>query len=103
VIDTGVVGGGPGAVEDWPAAVRDVSTGGVGLSLARRFEPGTTFSLELDAIAGLPARGFQVRVKRVQPEPLGHWFHGCEFVTPLTDDDLKHLLGQVEPPAPTTA
>jgi serine/threonine protein kinase len=101
VIDTGVVVGGPGAAEDWPAAVRDVSTGGVGLALARRFEPGTTFSLELDATEGLPARSFPVRVKRVQPEPLGHWFHGCEFVNPLSADDLKQLLGQVEPPAPT--
>src|SRR5262249_13524870 len=38
------------AVKDdpWPARVRDLSTGSIGLHLTRRFEPGTLLVIELE-------------------------------------------------------
>jgi serine/threonine protein kinase len=84
VIDTGLVAGGEDAVEAWPAIVRDLSVGGIGLVLARRFEPGTAFAVRLDGVD----RELVVQVKRVQPDAVGHWSHGCEFESPLDDFEL---------------
>ena len=30
--------------------------------------------------------------KEVTAEPLGHWVHGCVFVTPLTEPELAELV-----------
>jgi serine/threonine protein kinase len=84
VIDTGLVAGNAVATEGWPAIVRDLSVGGVGLVLARRFEPGTAFAVRLDGVD----RDLFVHVKRVQPDVVGHWSHGCVFDTPLDDYEL---------------
>lgn len=91
VIDTAAAGGGPDTEESWSATVRDVSAGGVGLVLARRFEPGTVFSLQLGGGGRAAGRSLPVRVKRVRAEDLGHWFHGCAFVRPLTEKELANL------------
>jgi serine/threonine protein kinase len=84
VIDTGLVAGGDHATEGWPAIVRDLSVRGVGLVLARRFEPGTAFAVRLDGVD----RDLLVHVKRVQPDVVGHWSHGCEFEAPLDDFEV---------------
>jgi hypothetical protein len=89
-IDTGIVDGGDDAQESWPVVIRDVSTGGVGLLLARRFEKGTIFKIELGI--GSAARNIRVRVARVSAEAVGHWIHGCAFVDPITEDELAALL-----------
>jgi serine/threonine protein kinase len=92
VIDTAVCGGGPESEELWPLVVRDLSNGGVGVRLARRFEPGTELSIEFSSGAGAPPRRLSVRVVRVVPEEAGHWVHGCAFPAKLTDDELDALL-----------
>jgi hypothetical protein len=92
VIDTAAAGGGPDTEESWSATVRDVSAGGVGLVLARRFEPGTVFTLQFEGHGKAAGRSLAVRVKRVKSEELGHWFHGCAFVKPLTEKELANLL-----------
>ena len=89
-IDTGIVDGAEDAQESWPVVVRDVSTGGVGLLLARRFEKGTVFAIELGY--GSSARSLPVRVARVGAEAMGHWFHGCAFVDPISEEELAALL-----------
>ena len=47
-VDTAVHSGGGGDTEElWPLVVRDVSAGGIGVLLARRFELGTELPIEL--------------------------------------------------------
>jgi hypothetical protein len=92
VVDTGLFAGGAEGEEIWPATVHDVSPRGVGLVMPRRFERGTVFRVEMEAAAGRPARKIAVRVANIRSEALGHWFHGCVFIDPLTDQDLRNLL-----------
>ncbi|MBN9122777.1 MAG: PilZ domain-containing protein [Planctomycetes bacterium] len=92
VIDTSVCGGGPDNEETWPLVVRDLSRGGVGVLIARRFEPGTELCVELSVGPDVAPRRLPARVVRVAPEKTGHWFHGCAFLNPLTGDELEVLL-----------
>jgi serine/threonine protein kinase len=80
-IDTDVFPGGTAGNETWPATVYDLSAQGVGLILARRFEPGTVFTIELEGGIRKQPRALTARVVRVQPDSFGHWFHGCTFVS----------------------
>jgi hypothetical protein len=88
--------------EVWPGAVRDVSTHGVGLLLARRFEPGTVLKVEVDGVAG-SLRSVTAKVANVRTETDGHWFHGCAFSRPLTGQQLRSLVtaGGSEPDRPS--
>jgi serine/threonine protein kinase len=88
-VSTALHGGGD---ESWPLVVRDLSVGGAGVLLARRFEPGTELTIELAAGPGAVAKRLAAHVVRVQPERGGHWVHGCEFNTPLTDNELATLI-----------
>ncbi|MCE9565068.1 MAG: protein kinase [Planctomycetes bacterium] len=91
-VDTAVFGGGEETVEEWPLVVRDVSVSGIGVTLARRFEPGTELTIELaDEPSANPSK-FALRVVRVRSESAGLWIHGCEFVNPLGDSELSALL-----------
>ena len=90
VVNPDVHPGGTGE-EKWPLVVRDVSAGGVGLLLARRFEPGTELAVEITIGPGRPQR-FAARVVRVTSDRAGHWVHGCTFDTPLTPIQLKTVL-----------
>jgi serine/threonine protein kinase len=93
VIDRAIYGGGgPESEEFWPLVIRDVSNGGVGVLLARRFEPGTELSIEFSAGPGMDPRRLSARVVRVVAERDGHWLHGCAFPEKLTDDALEELL-----------
>jgi serine/threonine protein kinase len=89
VVDTGVHAG-SGFCEAWPLMIRDVSAGGVGLLMARRFEVGTEMSIEVGT--GPKPQSVAVRVVRVMPEGLGHWFHGCAFDKPLTPEQMSLLV-----------
>jgi hypothetical protein len=86
--------------EVWPAVVRNVSAGGVGLLLARRFEPGTDLIVEMAGGPGRAGRTFPARVVRAGRNGLGHWLHGCSFLTPLTERELAQVLDCADP-APT--
>jgi hypothetical protein len=75
----------------WPAQIRDISAGGVGLLMTRRFEPGTILSIELATGIESPARQLLVRVKHASTRNGQGWVVGCEFFAPLSDDDLSAL------------
>ena len=72
--------------------VRDISLRGIGILLARRFEPGTEITVEgAVGLAGQPER-LPARVARVEREVGGHWVHGCAFMNPLAEEQLESLL-----------
>ena len=91
-IDTAVYGGTGETDELWPLVVRDVSAGGIGVLLARRFEMGTELTIELTAGADSAPRMLPARVVRIEPERNGHWVHGCAFRHPLSDEELEALV-----------
>jgi len=91
IIDSDVHRGG-GAQDLWPLVMSDVSTTGIGVLLARRFEPGTALSIELALGKDNKPRRLPVHVVRVQQERAGHWVHGCSFDVPLTEEQLKVIL-----------
>jgi serine/threonine protein kinase len=91
LIDTSACGGGPESEEIWPLVIRDLSAGGIGVLLARRFEPGTELNIELPIESSAPRR-LSTRVVRVVPEKGGHWIHGCAFPARLSTEELDSLL-----------
>ena len=85
---------GRGLDVSWPAAVRDVSRGGVGLLLRHRFRPGTRLEIEFRQRTGsvvrfLPARVVHASAVKVDGHPA--WLIGCLFDPPLTDDEFQAL------------
>lgn len=92
-VDTAIHSGGGGDTEElWPLVVRDVSAGGIGVLLARRFELGTELTIELTTGPEPTPRRLPTRVVRIEPENVGHWVHGCAFRNPLSDDELSALI-----------
>ncbi|HEV3440596.1 MAG TPA: serine/threonine-protein kinase [Gemmata sp.] len=81
-----------GELESWPLVIRDISAGGIGLLLARRFELGTILQIEYSNGPDATLRKLSARVMRVQPEHNGHWVHGCAFLEPLAEDELAVLV-----------
>jgi hypothetical protein len=73
----------------WPASVWDVSLGGMGLLIDRRFEPGTAL-LVLSAVNGLP-RILTMEVVHVSAHPSGQWLLGCAFGRQLSDEELQSV------------
>jgi hypothetical protein len=93
----------------WWAKIHDVSAGGVAMSLNWRVKPGSILVLEKLGGAGRPYRTLTMRVAHMSPDPAGGWFVGCEFVRPLTDEDLEAFHQPAEvgtadcPPSPPAA
>lgn len=84
----------------WQAKVRDVSVGGLGLVLKRRFERGAGLAIEIPATASRPGDTLLVKVVHTTRLPDGEWLLGCALVSQLSEDELKALvgLGQAAPP-----
>jgi hypothetical protein len=76
----------------WPGTIIDVSRGGIGLHLERRFLPGTLLIIELPSTEHEPARFLQVDVIRSTPHSDGGWIHGCKFLVELEEKDLQTLV-----------
>ena len=78
--------------DHWPATIRDLSVGGIGLLLARRFEPGTVLTIELQSSDQTQTHVLQMRVTHVKRAGQGRWFVGAAFADKLTKDALRKLL-----------
>lgn len=79
----------------WPAQVRDVSAGGVGLVMRHRFRRGTPLLVEVHGANGEPCRVLPVRVMHATPINPGTgacWLVGCAFLDSLSDYELHALL-----------
>jgi len=78
--------------ERWQAKVQDISLTGIRLELDRRFEPGTTLSLEVSDTEQESMSLWLVRVRWVRAGADGKWGIGCVFTSPLGENDLNVLL-----------
>jgi hypothetical protein len=76
----------------WPACIKDISAGGMGLVLTRRFERGTGLAIEIPATADSSADTLLAKVVHVARLPDGRWLLGCAFVSVLGDDEVQKLL-----------
>jgi serine/threonine protein kinase len=76
----------------WRARVQDISAGGMGLVVPRRFEPGTTLTVEVPgAEQKVSRRFFVVRVVRAQRLERRRWLIGCRFLRVLSQAEIAHL------------
>jgi serine/threonine protein kinase len=77
----------------WDARVLDLSVGGIGLLLSRRFEPGTILTVDLIGSDGDSRLAREMRVVRVEPADEGRgWFVGGSLLEELGRDELRRLL-----------
>jgi PilZ domain len=78
----------------WLGRVVDISRTGIGFATSRWFEPGTVLTIVLsDEPKGLLLQR-PARVIHAMPKRKSRWMIGCEFVSPLSDDDLQTLVGE---------
>jgi hypothetical protein len=75
---------------NWSGITSDLSIFGVGVALTYPILPGKTLIIE--PLGNYRLRTLRARIVRcVQREFV--WFHGCEFMNPLTDEELSSWLG----------
>jgi hypothetical protein len=89
----------------WQGQIRDISRGGLGLVLNRRFEPGTALVLELVFPGATEPQSLLIKVVHVRAMPGNQWVLGCSFLSRLSEERLQRMLGrdqaaQAPPPAP---
>jgi hypothetical protein len=76
----------------WSATVRNISVGGIGLVVDRRFERGTSLFIECQA-EGTESRGpFMARVVHATPQAGEMWLIGCAFIRQLNAEELQEFL-----------
>jgi hypothetical protein len=76
----------------WRAQVQDISAGGMGLVLPRRFEPGTLLVVDLPGPGGTAPRPFfVVRVVHAQKQESRRWVLGCQFLRMLSQAEMADL------------
>jgi PilZ domain len=80
--------GGP----QWTGLAKDLSAGGIGLVLSRRFELRTLLTVQIQGPDGQPSRPFWARVVHVHQRADGSWLMGCAFTSELSEDELNQLL-----------
>jgi hypothetical protein len=81
----------------WRAKIHDISQGGVGLALNRRFEPGTLLVIELEKPTQNVTRTVIGRVVHATPSQGNDWLVGCAFSGTLDDDDLRLFRAERTP------
>src|SRR4051794_35938344 len=79
------------AAPPWPAHSRDISTGGISLVVARRFEPGTMLILSFHDELATWTRSLLIQVVRVVERESGGWLLGCILTRQLDDAEVTNL------------
>jgi hypothetical protein len=77
--------------DPWPATIRNISTGGLSLSMHRRFERGSGLAIELPADDGTTSTVL-AKVVFVRPDPEGGWLLGCSFISELSEEEVRSVL-----------
>jgi hypothetical protein len=81
----------PASQGGWWARFRQLSTDGLTLLLSQRFEPGALVFIEIQAKR--KAFSLAARVVRATPEENRRWLIGCEFLSPLSEDEVQTFVG----------
>jgi hypothetical protein len=89
---------GAGRADAWPARLRDLSVGGIGLVLARRFEVGTLLAVDLVNPGSGSPRCLLARVTHVTAHAAGEWLVGLALLREVREDDLRAWGAQPAPP-----
>jgi hypothetical protein len=77
--------------DPWPATIRNISTGGLNLSMHRRFERGSGLAIELPGDDGTTSTVL-AKVVFVRPDPEGGWLLGCCFISELSEEEVQAVL-----------
>jgi hypothetical protein len=81
----------PNKEGSWSAEIRDVSAGGIGLLLRRRFERGTLLAVEpIEPGPDAPTL-LLVQVVRSTAQAEGRWLLGCQLVRELSASEVRAL------------
>jgi hypothetical protein len=81
--------------QTWPGRVVNISSGGIGLLLGRRFQGDTLLDVELQGFSGTALRVLRVRVMHstlVKEGGSPSWLLGCAFAKDLADEQLWPLV-----------
>ena len=76
-------------VQAW---ILDVSVGGVGLVTSEALDIGSLLMIELETQARAEPLKMLASVLYCQPTAEGEFRHGCQFVTPLSEQQLRDVL-----------
>ena len=74
------------------AWVLDVSVGGLGLVSSESLPLDTLLLVELETCTRAAPLKVLATVVYCQPTAEGEYRHGCQFITPLTKEQLRDLL-----------
>jgi hypothetical protein len=94
---------GAARADSWPARLRDISTGGIGLVLERRFEAGTLLAVDLANTPSGSARTLLSRVMHVRALPEREWLLGLALLREMGEDELRAWGAEVARPEPPDA
>ncbi|MBL8794703.1 MAG: PilZ domain-containing protein [Planctomycetia bacterium] len=75
----------------YPATIHNLSTGGLALKLARRFEAGTLLLVRLENPDKTVFFLKLVQVRHQRANTVG-WYHGCTFPMQFSPEQLEALL-----------
>lgn len=76
----------------WSAKIRNISVGGVGLVLDRRFERGAGLAIACQAKGAESSGPFLARVVHATTQSDSSWLLGCTFLSKLSDGELQDFL-----------
>jgi c-di-GMP-binding flagellar brake protein YcgR len=76
--------------DSWPARLKDISAGGIGLVVERRFEPGTMLAVDLVSTGSGSPRTLLSRVRHVTAQPEGEWLLGVALLREMSEEELKN-------------
>ena len=89
---------GASRTDSWHAHLQNISTGGVGLLLERRFEAGTMLAIDLATPAPGRPRTLMARVMHVSAHAGGEWRLGVALLRELTPEELGAWGAEVNRP-----
>jgi hypothetical protein len=87
----------------WPAKIRNLSEGGAGIVLERRFEPGVILFLELAVPGSGSSETVMARVIHAKLLAGNQWLLGCAFCRPLNSAKVESLLASSASPRAASA
>ena len=75
-----------------PARIWDVSQSGIALIVPHPYDSGSVLAIVPEVLPRSLSPALEARVLHVTPHGDGLWMAGCEFLAPLTEDELHALL-----------